>query len=322
MIPLELARSIQEIASTIAETDDCAADDDGARKSALRAARTLVKKLENPRDTAFRHAFESHNRSLCLRLAAELKLFHHISKLELATAEQLSERCGAEELLIVRIMRLLTAEGYAEEQEPSSWSPTALTAAMTQPALEACLIHGFDITARVQSHLIEYFKRTNFRCPTSADDGAFQYGIQTDLNFFDFLHANPGRAAIFNTYMTGNRSTRKHWLQWYPFAEKVLYPWSHRSRAKDRNVLLVDMGGGKGRDLRALLNAFPEAAGQVVLQDLPGTLKDIRDDRDGIQFCPHDLFAAQPVKGAEIYYTHFVLHDFPDELCVIMMRHG
>ncbi|KAF2223916.1 S-adenosyl-L-methionine-dependent methyltransferase [Elsinoe ampelina] len=222
---------------------------------------------------------------------------------------------------LVRIMRMLSAEGYSEEIAEWTWSPTDLTTTMTNASLEACVVHSFDITARVQSHLPEYFQQVGYQSPTSHRDGPFQYGMQTDLSFFDFLHAHPERALTFDAYMTGNRSTRKHWLEWFPFREEVLDPWIQRTRHDDDSVLLVDMAGGRGRDVTLLTQRFPEARSHVVLQDLAGTLQDLRMDRDKISVCAHDIFAPQPITGAEIYYTHFVLHDFSDERCVIMLNH-
>lgn len=34
----------------------------------------------------------------------------------------------------------------------------------------------------------------------------------------------------------------------------------------------------------------------------------------------HDFFKEQPVHGAEIYHFRAVLHDWPDESCVMILR--
>jgi hypothetical protein len=90
----------------------------------------------------------------------------------------------------------------------------------------------------------------------------------------------------------------------------------------DRNdsAFLVDMGGGKGRHLEALMKRFPSTENHLVLQDLPGTISSLENLSPGIRPMPHDIFSPQPVVGALVYYTHFVLHDFTDDRCRVFLR--
>lgn len=157
-------------------------------------------------------------------------------------------------------------------------------------------IESFDITARVQSFLPEYFQQHGYHSPVHPKNGPFQYAFGTDLSFFEFLHSQPKRAQTFNTYMTGNRSNRQHWLDWFPFHENVLRTWEERNDSKE--MLLVDMGGGKGHDLKRLLEKYPEAKGRLVLEDLPGALQDFEDHGCSITTYAHDIFTPQPVKGS------------------------
>ncbi|TKX26555.1 O-methyltransferase-like protein 3 [Elsinoe australis] len=234
------------------------------------------------------------------------------------SAQELAASSNSEELLVVRVMRVLVAEGYAANEGARRYTPTALSAALTDPAIEACVVHSFDVTARVQSFLPEYFQQHGYHSPVHPKNGPFQYAFGTDLSFFEFLHSQPKRAQTFNTYMAGNRSDRQHWLDWFPFHENVLRTWEERNDSKE--MLLVDMGGGKGHDLKRLLEKYPEAKGRLVLEDLPGALQDFEDHGCSIATYAHDIFTPQPVKGAAVYYTHFLLHDFPDQMCIEMLR--
>lgn len=106
---------------------------------------------------------------------------------------------------------------------------------------------------------------------------------------------------------------------------------------KDVPVLVVDVGGGKGRDLKAFHQKFPTLPGQLVLQDRASVLDDeeVKGLDEKIEVMEHDFFTPQPIKGdlslslilrdiiqgltestgARAYYLHSVLHDWSDEKC-------
>jgi hypothetical protein len=184
----------------------------------------------------------------------------------------------------------------------------------------------------------DYFRKTGYKSPTDAASGPFQYALDTNLKFFDYLHQNPRKLKNFNTFMSGNRTGRKHWADWFPIQECLLREFldSNKSNGISTNdissngnidtkasdkVFLVDMGGGQGHDLERLLEDFPQTAGYLVLQDLPGTVERLKEFEGKIKPMIHDIFTPQKVIGAKVYYTHFVLHDFSDDACRIILSH-
>lgn len=64
-------------------------------------------------------------------------------------------------------------------------------------------------------------------------------------------------------------------------------------------VLFVDVGGGYGQKAIALKEAFPDLPGQIIVQDLPMTIKNA-PTVDGIDFMAHDFFTEQPIKSKQI----------------------
>src|ERR1700709_2786502 len=105
--------------------------------------------------------------------------------------------------------------------------------------------HSFETAARVNLKMPEYFKIHGYKCPTDIKSGPFQFAFDTELTYFDFLHQDPRRMKNFNTYMSGNRSVRKHWVEWFPVRELLLDGFLER-RTTANDILLVDMGGGLG----------------------------------------------------------------------------
>ncbi|KAK1752701.1 S-adenosyl-L-methionine-dependent methyltransferase [Echria macrotheca] len=312
--PVTVLENIIEQAQTLSADD---------RRRLLVTAQKLVTTLEPPEEAAFRQIFQSHTFSFAIRLGAELGFFRVLVKRDGVpiSSVELATECKIEELLLVRVMRVLTGLGYAAESGEREYVATPLSRAMVLPHLEAFMIHSQENSARVVNRLPEYFQRYGYKCPTDGANGAYQFALGTSLSFFDSIHSDPVRAERFNVSMTGNKNQRRFWFEWFPVDDHLLKPF-HGSSPTPESVFLVDMGGGKGHHLEALLTKFPAVGGHLILQDLPRTISSIRETLDSrIQPAVHDIFSPQPVAGALVYYTHFVLHDFPDDKCQTMLRH-
>lgn len=72
---------------------------------------------------------------------------------------------------------------------------------------------------------------------------------------FEWMHEKLEAAKPFNAVMGTIRSTRKFWASWFLVEEELVSGFS----GGDEDVLLVDVGGGNGHDLEALLELFPQA---------------------------------------------------------------
>lgn len=69
---------------------------------------------------------------------------------------------------------------------------------------------------------------------------------------------------------------------------------------REQDVLIVDVGGGKGHDLEKFSQQFPAAKGRLILQDLPPTLEGIAGLDANVELLPHDFFHAQPILGKHL----------------------
>lgn len=71
-------------------------------------------------------------------------------------------------------------------------------------------------------------------------------------------------------------------------------------------VLIVDVGGGKGRDLQTFHKKIPTLPGQLVLQDRASVLEneEVKGLDDKIKVMEHDFFTPQPIKGDPRPSTH------------------
>lgn len=103
------------------------------------------------------------------------------------------------------------------------------------------------------------------------------------------------------------------WVDHFPVLEEL------GDFAAADKTLMVDIGGGFGQQSKALRARFPDLPGRVVVQDIAQTLC-AATPAERIQFAAHDFFEPQPVQGAKFYYLRHVLHDWPDEQCVKILR--
>lgn len=165
-------------------------------------------------------------------------------------------------------------------------------------------------------HMPQYLRNTGYRTPVDGNNGPFQFAFGTKLAYFEHIHADPARAERFNTCMQGSKGKRRQWFEWFPMDSLL-----DRYTATPESIFFVDMGGGNGHHLQRFLSRFPLLKGHLVLQDLPVTISSLGENLDSrIRPMVHDIFSPQPVKGACVYYTHFVLHDFSDDRCRTLLR--
>jgi SAM-dependent methyltransferase len=127
-------------------------------------------------------------------------------------------------------------------------------------------------------------------------------------SFFEYLVAHPGEAQVFNTAMTQG-------IAWTTPSILAAYDFS-------RFEQLVDVGGGEGALLGHILAATPNLQG--VLFDLPQVVarasEVLRDDvADRCQIVGGSFFDFVP-EGADAYLLKGVIHDWPDDDAVRILR--
>lgn len=83
---------------------------------------------------------------------------------------------------------------------------------------------------------------------------------------------------------------------------------------------IVDIGGGHGSLLAAIITKYPHLRGVVF--DLPEVIQSVNPDKltNKLDFQAGDFFEGVP-KGADIYIMKHIIHDWDDEHCVKLLRH-
>ena len=142
--------------------------------------------------------------------------------------------------------------------------------------------------------------------------------------------------------MSASREGQKTWLDVVPFEKEFCQD------LKPDTPLFVDVGGGIGQQCLALKTRFPNLPGRIILQEMPQTLPQVLPV-DGMEKMAHDFWTLEPVQGkspsknrpnlihlfgmcermtkpvsfhagARVYYLRNIMHDYPDEKCIIILQ--
>ncbi|OJJ02334.1 hypothetical protein ASPVEDRAFT_83842 [Aspergillus versicolor CBS 583.65] len=282
--------------------------DHEAKSECLHLAKALTAQLEPPEHTAIDMAF-SPLIATSVRIASDLNLFEHIVRGGPVTSARLAALSGAEELFIIRILRVASSVHFVEETAVNTWKATRVTEVMARKGIAAGHRVVSQVIAKAMQSAPDFFRqRGQYAFPTDPKDGLVQFAFNTEQTTFDYIGSDPSMLADFNITMEAAAGKRMKWTEWYPVQSRVL------DGALEGTVLMVDVGGGDGHDILDFNSKFPNS-GRLVLEDLGVVTEGIREFDKSIEKISYDFFTEQPVKGARVYFYHHIFHDWSDDYC-------
>ena len=167
---------------------------------------------------------------------------------------------------------------------------------------------SFDIVGPVLLGLPKYLASIDYKNPTDPTQGAFQFGHNTTEHFFGYLKKRPEAGVQFNNHMAGKNIGRAHWYD--PYCVPIETFLGKGARADKEAVMLVDVGGGTGRDITGFHQAYPNLPGRLILEDMPAVVENAKLPA-GIEALAHDFFTPQPIKGEfSLYVCQTNIHLF------------
>ncbi|KAI9658190.1 MAG: hypothetical protein M1831_004037 [Alyxoria varia] len=142
----------------------------------------------------------------------------------------------------------------------------------------------------------------------------FAYANRTGNDIFTELRKNPARSERFANAMNMLSAVEGFEID---ALLQCLSPNELESK------VFVDVGGSHGAASIAVARHCH--AVNCIVQDLSDVVSEgvstlPRDVEDRVTFMSHDFFNAQPVKGADIYFLRWVLHDWSDKYCVRILQ--
>lgn len=214
-------------------------------------------------------------------------------------------------LYIVRLLRLLASVHILNEVDSNEFALTPFARAIQEDILESGLGHCHATIQPVLSRLPFYFQERGFTTPKNLANGPFQHGQRTKLGLWEWYKENPDYASYFNTWMSGTHIPDKEtWLDAYPIAA-LLGPTSDENLSS--RPLVVDVGGGQGKDMERLRHRLLPNEFELVVQDQQLVVDKAKQVHPRLTFMVHDFFKDQAVHHARAYFIHNKLHNWPDE---------
>lgn len=219
------------------------------------------------------------------------------------SADELARECGAHTQAMLRLLRALAALELLTETQPGRFAPTPVGALLRtdRPDSAHSFVRMFADPAmlRAWEHLDD-----------SVRTGRPSFDEIFGADFFAYLKANPKLSTLFNAAMSElTRATADVVPTHYDF---------------DRYKTVVDVGGGDGTLLAAILHKHPAVRGVVFdtpdgLAHAPETLR-----RAGVaERCSVEAgdFFASVYPGADLYILKSVIHDWDDARAARIPRH-
>ncbi len=203
------------------------------------------------------------------------------------SVEELAREAGADEDALHRLLRALASDGIFTEAEPGIFANT--------PASEQLLDSRWEASAH-------HFGTVFYQAIGGLDaTGKAAFPEIYDVDFWSWLADHSDERSIFDTSMELGKERR---VERFDRVE-----WRG-----DETV--VDVGGGNGSLLVALLQQQPGLRGMVF--DLPETARDEEALGDRIEFVEGSFFESVP--EGDVYVLSTIFHDWNDERAEAILR--
>jgi len=233
-----------------------------------------------------------------IHVAAELGLADALAAGE-QDCDALAAGCGADADALFRLLRGLTSLGIFQETGPRRFALTPLAELLRSDHPQS--LRQF---ARMlgEEHYVSW---SDLLHSVRTGESAFHH--RYGCSVFEWYQRNPQRSAIFDGAM-GDFSR--------PETEAVLAAFDFSAIRH-----LVDVGGGRGELLMAVLRANPGLRGVVYDQPHVVAPVTVPADLEGrLKLVGGDFFASAPA-GADAYLLKHILHDWHDDACRTILQH-
>jgi demethylsterigmatocystin 6-O-methyltransferase len=230
------------------------------------------------------------------------------------THQDFVDSTAAAPTLMQHLLRSLASFRFIEEVGKDTFQATRITNVLANPHVSGAAPHISLVHFPVAQILPQYLAQHAYQDMTNNRALPFQKALGTDLMPFDYLKQDAVQMKALGHVMV--LDAVQHWVSSYPVIEKL-----GTFTPADDSAVLVDIGGGFGQHSLAFREKYLNVTGRVVVQDLPSTLLHIPSPPPpGIEFQAHDFFTQNPIREAKFYYLRHILHDWPAEDCVRILK--
>ncbi|KAH6874085.1 O-methyltransferase-domain-containing protein [Thelonectria olida] len=253
-----------------------------------------------------------------MRVFVEHQIFDLIPDDGISVSE-LAKKSGVEFNLLERLSNFLVAAQVLSSPRAGYITLTPESKMFQQTRAKLFYSHIFDAFMGSAVRWPEYFRANGLAEPQRSNRSPFGLGAgYPDKSFYEVLEMMPERAQAFN-------STMAIGLGDMPITGIYDFSWvaEYAEQHGGGRALIVDVGGGKGQALKAIIEETPGIpAASCVLQDQASVTQEASKEGgilESVKKVGSSFFDEQPTKGALVYYIRRVLNDWPDDECVIIL---
>lgn len=235
----------------------------------------------------------------CIKTAAELNIADHLAKGP-KTISSLAKETDSQEEQLYRIMRALSSVGIFEELENKTFRLNDCG---------ATLLTGVPGTVKdfVLANLSEHFPGF-MELTYSVQTGKVPFERVHGINLWEYYKKYPESGANFSRGMTGlSNMELQGILGTYDFS-----PYK----------TIVDIGGGNGIMMYAILNAVPGSFGIIFDEEnvISNTIQLIPENlKERCSVTIGSFFDKVPA-GADLYTMKWIIHDWNDDECIQILK--
>ncbi|KAL6715993.1 hypothetical protein ACLMJK_006955 [Lecanora helva] len=285
------------------------------RQALYDAARKLSFEIETPGDAINRIAYSPLQNSVACT-ASDIGVFEILTSKEHAVVrtDELAVITKADASFLGRLLRYLASFGMIQELAEDTWSASNITRTLSVPAFKAGLHHHQHSLMPAYQALPEFLAETRYQNPSDSANSPFQKGHATDLLPWIWLQTKPANRDAFGQWIGASHEIKNVFLDVFPFERELC------TDTKPETPLFIDIGGGFGHQCMLVRKRFPNTLGRVILQDLPEVIAQV-PPVTGVEPMAHNFLTEQPIKGARAYYLRNIMHDNPDDKCILILQH-
>ncbi|KAL3418584.1 O-methyltransferase [Phlyctema vagabunda] len=307
----KLVSDIEELLSK-AKSYDVDNPDRTLRHDLIGKIEALRYHLDEPAEAMFRQ-LTNYSETAAVRTMLQMGALEKIPRGGRITAQELAVSINANEEVLVRLLRILTATGILQSAGENIYEHTRFSLAYLEGSevdfYELCV----DEIAPVANRIPDYVASHEANSILDPKRSPYSWANQKEgKSFYEVLLDFPDRLARFDKAMTTQEAALPV-LGMFPFSSLV----KSIDKCDLDRAFIVDVAGGRGQSLRQIKKEIDQSGGgdvgRVILQDRKPVLDAIPDEQlPGVEKMVIDFFNPQPVKNAHVYYLRRIMHNWQD----------
>ncbi|KAK6844446.1 hypothetical protein PG995_014556 [Apiospora arundinis] len=256
------------------------------------------------------HRHGGHNNSLCLQAIAEFSIADKVPPNGQVSFGEIASQTPLTEQMTARLLRHAMTMRVFREPVPGMVAHTAASKTLYHTAANYWLEAGTKEMWPAAVKMVEALKK---------------WPASQEPNETGYVLSNNSSATIYEVFAQDAEKAERWAKGMAVFSARpqfsLSYVTDHYDWASLGQAQVVDIGGSQGHVSIALATRFPNLS--LVVQDMERVVEhSVAPAQLGgrCRFMAHDLFAPQPIEGADVYFLRWVLHNWSDKYCILIIR--